>query len=80
MTEAEKKAKELVEKLKQEITNHAPLDAQRNSDPNAILELHKAAKQCALIACEEILAVIEDNCLDYDDNFWQEVKTAIQAL
>ena len=38
------------------------------------------AKQCALIAVDEIINVIEDNCLEYDDNYWEDVKTEIQKL
>jgi hypothetical protein len=37
-------------------------------------------KQCALIAVDEIINVIEDNCLEYDDNYWQEVKKEIEKL
>ena len=37
------------------------------------------AKQCALIAVDEIINVIEDNCLEYDDNYWQEVKEEINC-
>lgn len=38
------------------------------------------AKKHALIAVDEILQVIEDNSLEYDDNFWDKVKTEIQKL
>jgi preprotein translocase subunit SecE len=38
------------------------------------------AKECALITVDEILNVIEDNCLEYDDNYWQEVKQELEKL
>jgi hypothetical protein len=44
-----------------------------------LLTIH-SAKQCALIAVDEIINVIEDNCLEYDDNYWQEVKQEIEKL
>lgn len=37
-------------------------------------------KQCALIAVDEILEVVEDNCLEFDDNYWQEVKQEIEKI
>ena len=37
-------------------------------------------KECALIAVDEILKIIEDNCLEYDDNYWQEVRQEIENL
>ena len=42
--------------------------------------LYPHAKQCALIAVDEIINVIEENCLEYDDNYWQEVKHEIEKL
>ena len=41
---------------------------------------YQGGKKCALIAVNEILNVIEDNCLEYDDNYWQEVKQEIENL
>jgi len=38
------------------------------------------AKKCTLIAVDEIINVIEENCLEYDDNYWQEVKKEIEKL
>ena len=38
------------------------------------------AKQCALVVVDEIINVIEDNCLEYDDNYWQEVRNEIELL
>jgi hypothetical protein len=38
------------------------------------------AIKCALIAVDEIINVIEENCLEYDDNYWQEVKKEIEKL
>lgn len=44
-----------------------------NGDGNLCVEL-------ALIAVDEILNVIENNCLEYDDNYWEEVKNEIKQL
>ncbi len=41
---------------------------------------HHHARKCALIAVDEIINVIEDNCLEYDDNYWNEVKTEMNKL
>jgi len=38
------------------------------------------AKRCALIAVDEIIKIIEDNCLEYDDSYWNEVKQEIEKL
>ena len=38
------------------------------------------AKQSALISVGEILKVIEDNCLEYEDDYWEQVKKEIEKL
>jgi len=40
----------------------------------------KTAKECALIAVNEIKRVVEDNCLEYDDNYWDKVVEEIRKL
>lgn len=67
---AEEKAEELFNKFHLEV-----LDRDGTSAMNGF-----EAKQCALIAVDEILQVVEDNCLEYDDNYWQEVKQEIEKL
>ena len=41
---------------------------------------YERAQQCALISVGEILKVIEDNCLEYEDDYWEEVKKEIELL
>jgi hypothetical protein len=67
------KAQELVDKMYfsrryDDIENYIPAKAWEHS------------KMCALIAVDEIINVIEENCLEYDDNYWQEVKKEIEKL
>ena len=38
------------------------------------------ARQCALIAVNEILSVVKDCALEYDDNYWQKVESEIMKL
>lgn len=41
------------------------------------------AKQCALICVDEIFKTVKSvssNEIEYDDNYWQEVKTEIEKL
>ena len=66
---AQEKAKELVENFRLNVLDYE----------GCSINEHKA-KQCAKIAVEEILKVIEDNCLEYDDNYWQEVKKELELL
>lgn len=40
----------------------------------------KTSKQCALIAVNEIKKVIEDNCLEYDDDYWDNVIIEIRKI
>lgn len=40
----------------------------------------KEAKVLAQKVVDEIMEVIDDNCLEYDDNYWQQVKTEIEKL
>ena len=53
---------------------------------NELLSFHifngnfDVSKQCALIAVDEILEIIEENCIEYDDNYWEEVKQEIEKL
>jgi hypothetical protein len=69
------KAKELVFKFKKYA--YYP---KTNDDEVFINQLNNNAKQCALIAVDEIL----DNNLWFNDeinnNYWQEVKTEIEKL
>jgi hypothetical protein len=67
MTEAEKKAKELVDKFL--LATH-----------NKQIYTDEMSKQCALIACDTILDEGGTNVITHGSKFWQEVKTAIQAL
>lgn len=46
-------------------------------------EIYKAAKQCALIAVDEIFSILDKEGYDEDDYkiiYWQEVKTEIEKL
>jgi len=70
---AKEKARELVDKYKM------VHEDERGSVWNEI-SIHTWSKQSALITVDEILNVIEDNCLEYDDNYWQEVKQEIESL
>ena len=46
-----------------------------------IIALNKGlAKKCALIAVEELIDNIEDDFLENDLKYWQEVKNEIQKL
>lgn len=38
------------------------------------------SKRSALIAVDEILKVIEDNSLEYEDNYWVQVRLEIELL
>jgi hypothetical protein len=41
------------------------------------------SKQCALICVDEILETVKSvssNEIEYDDNYWQQVKTEIEKL
>ena len=81
----EEKAKELVDKFRDEIMNHAPLDVTRSDDLSALEELDNSAKKCALVAVDEILS---NEKLDFNEheaivtnlNYWQKVKEAIEVL
>jgi hypothetical protein len=77
------KAKELVDKFYQTTPNEAWIN-----EPLGIAEEYKAwnqAKQCALIAVDEILQsnpIIfrEDNSIMLNKSYWQDVKKEIEAL
>jgi hypothetical protein len=70
---AKEKADELFEKFNKQGLH------QISSVINRVIR-KKMIIQCALIAVDEILNVIEDNCLEYDDNYWLEVKQEIEKL
>jgi len=65
------KAEELVDKM---------YNIDFNDDAREIAMRYPHAIKCALIAVDEIINVIEENCLEYDDNYWQEVKKEIEKL
>lgn len=80
---AEEKAQEIVRKMTIAITAYAPLDSQRAGDKQAVKELNEAAKQCALIACREILELklIEDNSLEQTTKlYWKAVEKEILLI
>lgn len=78
--EAKAKAKELVNQFLEKI----PF-ADKNVYEDWKKEMNDKAKQCALIAVDEILDAITFNMYDEDaynkeDNYWQEVKQEIELL
>lgn len=44
------------------------------------LEAYKRAKQCALIAVDEIISALDSSLLDADIEWWKEVKQKIEKL
>jgi hypothetical protein len=66
------KAEELVYKFKK--YSYYP---KTNNDMLFVNELNNNAKQCALIAVEQILEIIFS---DYDWQYWDEVKQEIEKL
>lgn len=68
MTPTEK-AKELVEKM------FNPIDV---GDEYTVRIFYSAAKQCALICCDEILNAFDDYLMK--SHYWQQVKEEIQKL
>jgi hypothetical protein len=72
------KAEELVHKFKK--YSYYP---KTNNDMLFVNELNNNAKQCALIAADEILDLI-DTIYDYDreelDPYWKQVKQEIEKL
>jgi hypothetical protein len=72
------KAEELVHKFKK--YSYYP---KTNNDMLFVNELNNNAKQCALIAVDEILDLI-DTIYDYDreelDPYWKQVKQEIEKL
>jgi len=72
------KAEELVHKFKK--YSYYP---KTNNDMLFVNELHNPAQQCALIAADEILDLI-DTIYDYDreelDPYWKQVKQEIEKL
>lgn len=68
---AKEKAKEIVMKLQ----------LSKNKDKSYyIIQIVEDAKELALITVDEIIKVVDDNCLEYDDDYWQEVKKEIELL
>jgi len=67
-----------IEKAQELVNKMFNCDKSTPEESMAMLLIH--AKQCALIAVDEIINVIEDNCLEYEDNYWEEVKTEIKKL
>jgi len=47
---------------------------------NGLFVKTRIAKDLSLIAVDEIIKVVDDNCLEYDDDYWQEVKKEIELL
>jgi hypothetical protein len=66
------KAEELVHKFKK--YSYYP---KTNNDMLFVNELNNNAKQCALIAVEQILEIIFS---DYDWQYWDEVKQELEKL
>ena len=66
------KAEELVHKFKK--YSYYP---KTNNDMLFVNELNNNAKQCALIAVEQILEIIFS---DYDWQYWYEVKQELEKL
>jgi hypothetical protein len=67
------KAKELFKKLYQPI-----FDIDFGLDVSKDIKRYEAAKQCALIAVEELIE--EENYREGNAGFWQEVKKEIELL
>lgn len=96
MTSAEQKAKELVDKYMDNVlvehTRWCRVNSGHESFPLPIKFARLSAKQCAIIACDEILnsdpysphdgsyyEVAQDR-FDAVKEFWQQVKQSIQSL
>jgi len=73
---AKEKAKQLVDKCYYQIEDATAGMFEEGVDYVKARSI--AAKQCALIACEELLYNIEVPTENY--KYWQEVKTEIQNL
>jgi hypothetical protein len=76
---SKQKAKELVQKFRTKVNCYSDYDGDLKYDESVRVQ---NAKQCALIAVEEIIDAIkhEDNRMFYEIKFWQEVKTEIKEL
>ena len=73
------------EKAKELICKYQNLDIEVGGQYDGYITLHNQdAKQCALIAVDEILSTIEVGLNDYKSlekiNYWQEVKQEINNL
>lgn len=74
------KAKELVDKYLLLAIDFPYNDVQDGQCIGSGYMLHNSAKQCALIAVDELIKATEDVWfLDYG-NYWQQVKQEIQKL
>lgn len=71
---AKEKAQELVKKFYQPI-----FDIDLGIDVSKDEKRYNSAKECALIAVDEILKTLKPPCL-YEYSYWQEVKTEIKLL
>lgn len=74
---AKEKAKELINKM--DVIHYIKL-INKNSKGLPVSMYDDQIKQCALICVDEIIKVVDDNCLEYDDHYWQEVKKEIELL
>jgi hypothetical protein len=84
MKNAKEKAKELVDKMYN--TEHCGIQHIPNKNYCDCVEMNDyQAKQCALIAVDEILNAITFNMYDEEEynkvnDFWEEVKTEIEKI
>lgn len=83
---AKEKAKELVEKFKFETKQSEIINDIILGDVSVIFQHHKA-KQCALIAVDEILNALDSERIIYgseyrfeENTYWEEVKQEIEKL
>ena len=76
---AKEKAEELIEKFYKQLTK----DFEKNYYAQIIANKmwYNDAKQCALIAVDEILNFTISNCCEYQNRkYWEEVKKEIEKL
>jgi hypothetical protein len=80
MNNPKEKAKELVEVF-EDIDNMGRYSGDFGESIWSTIELRKQAKQCALIAVDEILNTLEVIFETYEEReYWIQVKQEIQAL
>jgi hypothetical protein len=84
MKSPKEKAEELVNKYCNQKISFTYKDSQDGICIGSGLMLHSSAKQCALIAVDEIFNSIEVGFEDFKSlskiNYWQEVKQEIEIL